>query len=108
MKIEWLLEARCVFRDFLVFYQTQVGMKYARRFAQRVLSDVRQLGQFPELGVLRKDTLPGRHGFRALFIGQYVCIYKIVEDRVLIYHLTDARRNYIYQIFGMEEPENEP
>lgn len=108
MKIEWLLEARCVFRDFLVFYQTQVGMKYARRFAQRVLSDVRQLGQFPELGVLRKDTLPGRHGFRALFIGQYVCIYKIGENRVLIYHLAEARRNFIYQIFGMEEPENEP
>ena len=107
MRVEWLFEARCEFRDFLLFYQTQVGSKYARRFAERVLSDVRQLSQFPELGVLRKDTLLGRYGFRALFIGQYVCVYKIVEDKVLIYHLMDARKNYVCQIFGMEETEKE-
>lgn len=107
MKVEWLFEARCEFRDILLFYRTQVGARSARRFSDRVLSSVRQLGRFPELGVLRKDTLPGRHGFRALFIEQYVCIYKIVENTVRIYHLADGRRNYIYQIFGMEEPEEE-
>lgn len=103
MKIEWLFEARCEFRDFLQFYQTQVGPKYARRFAERVLSAVEQLERFPELGVLRKETLLGRHGFRALFIDRYVCIYKIVENKVYIYHLADGRRNYVYQILGMEE-----
>lgn len=107
MKIEWLYEAQCEFRDLLLFYQTRVEAKYARRFKERVFAGIEQLNQSPELGVLRKDTLLGRYGFRALFIGQYVCVYKIVESKVLIYRLLDGRRNYIYQIFGMEEPEHE-
>ena len=54
------------------------------------------------MGVLKYDTLMGKHGFRALFIGQYVCIYKIAMDTVYIYHFADARKNYMYHIFGME------
>lgn len=107
MKIEWLYEAQCEFRDFLLFYRTQVGPKYARRFTELVVSNIGQLSQFPELGVLRKDTLPGKYGFRTLFIDKYVCIYRVEGDTVYIYHLADGRRNYIYQIFGMEEAEGE-
>jgi len=54
------------------------------------------------MGVLKYDTLMGKHDFRALFIDQYVCIYKIETDAVYIYHFADARKNYIYHIFGME------
>lgn len=102
MKIEWLYEARCEFRDFLTYYKTNVGTKYAKKFSDQILDAVEQLASFPEAGVLRKDTLMGKYGFRALFINQYVCIYKIEGDTVLIYHLADARKNYIYHIFGLE------
>lgn len=103
MKIEWLFEAQNEFRDYLLYYRSKVGSKYARRFSDKILSAVSQLGQFPELGVLRRDTLMGKHGFRALFVEQYVCVYRIEENTVVIYHLTDARKNYIYRIFGLEE-----
>lgn len=102
MKIEWLYEARCEFRDFLAYYKTNVGTKYAKKFSDQILDSVEQLAAFPEMGVLRKDTLMGKYGFRALFISQYVCIYKIEEDTVRIYHIADARKNYIYHIFGLE------
>ena len=102
MKIEWLYEAWCEFRDFLAYYKTNVGTKYAKKFSDQILDSVEQLAAFPEMGVLRKDTLMGKYGFRALFINQYVCIYKIEEDMVRIYHIADARKNYIYHIFGLE------
>lgn len=102
MKIKWLFEAKNEYRDLLTYYKTNVGTKCARAFSEKVLSAVAQLEQFPELGVLRRETLMGRHGFRALFIDRYVCVYKIEGDTVYIYHLTDARKNYIYHIFGME------
>lgn len=73
-----------------------------RGHSSRVLSAVGQLEEFPESGVLRRDTLMGKHGFCALFVEQYVCIYRIEDETVYIYHLTDARKNYIYNIFGME------
>lgn len=102
MKIEWFSEARNEFRDYLLYYRNKVGVKYARDFSEKVLSSVEQLAQFPEMGVLRQNTLMGKYGFRALFVEQYVCVYRIEEDTVLIYHFSDARKNYMYHIFGME------
>lgn len=102
MKIEWLSEASSEFRDYLLYYRNTVGSKYARAFSEKVLNAVEQLGEFPELGVLRQDTLMGKYGFRALFVAQYVCVYRIEEETVYIYHFADARKNYIYHIFGME------
>ena len=102
MRIEWLYEAQGEFRDFLTYYKTQVGEKYAKKFSDKILSQVQRLASFPEMGILKKDTLMGKYDFRALFIDQYVCIYKIEEGAVLIYHLADARKNYIYHIFGLE------
>lgn len=102
MKVEWLYEARNEYRDILQFYKVNVGAKYARAFAERILNATKQLSRFPESGVLRKETLIGRYGFRALFVDHYVCVYKIQGNTVYIYHLKDARQNYIYQIFGFE------
>ena len=102
MKVEWLSEAQNEFRGFLQYYKAEVGAPYARKFSDRILSSTEQLAQFPEMGVLKYDTLMGKHGFRALFIDQYVCVYKIEADTVFIYHLADARKNYIYHIFGVE------
>lgn len=103
MKVKWLYEARNEYREILQFYRTQVGVKYARAFADKVLSAAGQLSRFPESGVLRSETLMGRYGFRALFLDHYVLIYKIQGDTVYIYHFKDARKNYIYQIFGFGE-----
>lgn len=102
MKIEWLSEAKNEFRDYLLYYRNKVGVKYAQDFSEKILSSVAQLAQFPEMGVLRQNTLMGKYGFRALFVAQYVCVYRIEEDTVFIYHFADARKNYLYHIFGME------
>ena len=51
---------------------------------------------------MKYDTLMGKHNFRALFIDQYVCIYKVEFVAVYIYHFADARKNYMYHIFGLE------
>ena len=102
MKVEWLYEARNEYRDILQFYCGQVGTKYARAFAAKILKAARQLSSFPESGVLKRETLMGKYGFRALFIDQYVLIYRIQGESIYIYHLKDARKDYTYQIFGLE------
>ena len=102
MKIEWLYEAQREYHDFLTYFHTMVGEKYARRFSQRILSAVSKLEDSPQLGVLKEDTIMGKYGFRALFVGHYVCVYKIIGDIVYTYQLADARKNYICYILGME------
>lgn len=102
MKIEWLSEARAEFRELLTYYRTTVGVQSARRFSDRILDAVRQLERFPELGIRKEGRLLGHYGFRALFINQYVCIYRIEGETIYIYHLADARTNYMYRILGVE------
>ena len=88
-------------------YATKLGQAWrlssGTEFADKVLHAAGQLSRFPESGVLRSETLMGRYGFRALFLDHYVLIYKVQGNTVYIYHFKDARKNYIYQIFGLEE-----
>ena len=102
MKIKWLFEAKTEYHDLLNYYLTSYGKDSARKFSEKVLSSVRLLEEFPEMGVVREDLLIGKYGFRSLFIGNHVCIYRIEKDTVLIYHMADARTNYIYNIFGVD------
>ena len=117
MRIEWLYEAKLEYRDLLLYHKNTVGTQSAEKFAKMgasegkpvespILSSVRKLETFPQLGVLKETQLLGRYGFRALFIGKYVCIYRIVEESVLIYHIADARTNYMYHIFGIKGEHN--
>ena len=109
MKVEWLYEAQGEYRELLSYYKNKVGAPGARKFSQRILGTVKMLEQFPELGVLKEERLLGKYGFRALFIDRYVCIYRIDGQTVCIYHLADARTDYMYHIFGIEplEPDDE-
>ena len=103
MKVEWLYEAQMEYRNLLNYHKNTVGSESARKFAKNIMNSVRHLEKFPEMGVLREDKLLGRFGFRVLFIDKYACIYRINGDQVFIYHLADARTNYIYNIFGVED-----
>ena len=102
MKIEWLYEAQAEYRELLSYYRNTVGTSAARKFSDNILETVSRLAEFSEMGVLKEEKLLGRYGFRALFIGKYVCIYRVDEDAVRIFHLADARNNYMYNIFGIE------
>ena len=102
MKIEWLYEAQAEYRELLSYYRNTVGVSAARKFADNILETVSRLAEIPEMGVMKEEKLLGRYGFRALFIGKYVCIYRVDEDAVRIFHLADARSNYMYNIFGIE------
>ena len=103
MKVEWLYEAQMEYRNLLNYHKNMVGRESARKFAKKILDSVKHLEKFPEMGVRREDKLLGKFGFRVLFIDKYACIYRINEDKIFIYHLADARTNYIYNIFGIEE-----
>ena len=103
MKLRYTPEALCDLQEIKRYIKSELhNPTAASRITKAILDGCAQLKQFPEMGVLKYDTLMGKYGFRALFIDKYVCVYKIEGDTVRIYHLADARKNYIYHIFGME------
>ena len=101
MRIEWLYEAQCEFEELLAYYRSRGGKEAAAGFAEKILSAVERLAVSPRAGVLRRNTPLGKHGFRALLVEQYACIYRIEDGIVRIYHLTDAGRDDLYEILGV-------
>ena len=101
MRIEWLYEARCELEELLAGCRAGEGEEAARALAEEILGEVEKLSLAPRMGVRRRETLLGRHGFRALLIGAYACIYRVEEDAVRIYHLTDAGKDDLYEILGV-------
>ena len=68
MRIEWLYEARCEFEEQLAYYRSRGGAEAAAGFAGKILGAVERLAAAPRAGVLRRETLLGKHGFRALLV----------------------------------------
>jgi len=52
-----------------------------------------EMGKLTIMPYFRDEELR-RHGYRALVCGKYLCIYKIVDDTVFIYHVVHGARNY--------------
>ena len=101
MRIEWLYEARCECEEQLAYYRSRGGAEAAAGFAGKILGAVERLAAAPRAGVLRRETLLGKHGFRALLVEQYACIYRIEDGMVRVYHLTDASKDNLYEILGV-------
>lgn len=101
MKIEWLHEARMEYR-FAAIPQKHGRKAVCGKVCRYDPILCQKAEGLPEMGVLKETQLLGRYGFRALFIGKYVCIYRIAGDTVLVYHIADARTDYMYHIFGIE------
>ena len=49
-------------------YEEDVGRDSARKFSHKILDSIRQLEQFPEMGVLKEERLLGKYGLRAHFL----------------------------------------
>ena len=64
MRVEWLNEARNEFLAFLKYYQNGSRRSLCKKVCGlTVLHATQQLADFPELGVLKYDTLMGKHDF---------------------------------------------
>ena len=104
MRVEWLYEARYEFTQLLDSCRAREGVQKARALSRQILDGVESLSLAPRAGVLRRNTLVGRHGFRALLVGRCACIYRIEEDAVRVYCLTDAEQGELCQILGIVSP----
>ena len=107
MRVEWLYEARCEFEQLAASQRSSGGAQAAQAFSRQILDAVEALARAPRAGVLRRNTLLGRHGFRALLAGRYACVYRIEEDAVRVYHLADATDGELYQILGVVGPKTD-
>ena len=66
--------------------------------SELVISTAANLENFPLLGPVHHDAVLARRGFRKLLSGNYVAVYRIDDDGVVIYRVFDQRSNYSFRV----------
>lgn len=75
-----------------------VGPKSAENFMKKILDTIRLLEETPLLGPLHHDSDLRRLGYRKLFCGEYIYIYKVVEDRAVVLRVFHGSESYKLRI----------
>ena len=75
-----------------------VDLKSAENFIKKILDTMRLLEETPLLGPLHHNSDLRRLGYRKLFCGEYICIYKVVEDRAVVLRVFYGSESYKLRI----------
>lgn len=76
------------------YYLHLAGAASAERITDQILTALERLTQFPYLGPLHQDPVLAAMGFRKLVAGEYVRVYKVIDQTVFVYRIVHGTRDY--------------
>lgn len=71
-----------------------VGENSARKITNDIRNALENLKANPYLGVKCEGEQFADKNFRRLICGNYLCFYKVKDDRVVVYYIIDGRTDY--------------
>ena len=93
-KVEILTLALTDIEKIAEYHLQMVGPKSAQKITDKLLEAIENLGGFPLSGGEHPDEFLQKQGFRKLICGEYVCVYKLVSDRVIVYRVVHGSTEY--------------
>lgn len=94
MKIEYLEAAVSDLDNIMDYYFARFGIESAMKVYDQIKDSASHLSDHPELGVPSKDRLLKQLGYRELYTGRFVIIYRKENETVYIYHIADTQTDY--------------
>ena len=69
----------------------------ALNYLEKIENNINLLRKFPLLGVVPRQTILKKHGYRVLTVEKHLIFYKVenTRKRIMLYNIVDSRRNYI-------------
>ena len=81
--------------DKIADYYLQLnGADSAERITDQILETVEHLERYPHLGSLHPDPVLASMEYRRIVSGNYVCVYRVIGDTVVIYRIVNGRTDY--------------
>lgn len=76
--------------------------KAANKVIFSILESINRLQDFPDLCSLTPDEWLNKKGYRMVICEKHIAICRKVENEIFIYHIFDARRQYVklFKEFG--------
>ena len=71
-----------------------VGPKSAERITDKILETIDVLRNHPSAGALHPDPFLGNLGYRKIICGDYVCVYKCIDQTVVIHRIVHGATDY--------------
>ena len=71
-----------------------VGPESAARIVNEILDTLQRLEQFPQSGHVPRDRFLRQSGYRLVIAGKYICVYRCMGDKALVYHIAHGARDY--------------
>ena len=93
-KIEFLPSAWREIDEISNYYLNKVGSKSATKIFYRILKAIERLEIFPLSCPLINDEVLSEEGYRVLICDDYICVYRLIDEVVYIYHIANGRTNY--------------
>lgn len=68
--------------------------KAAKNILKKIMDSLRRLEQFPNSGSYAPDIELKKYGFRMIISSPYISFYRLVDNKVFIYHIVHGSKNY--------------
>ena len=76
------------------YYLQTVGAASAERITDQILDALERLEEFPYLGSVHPDPVLASMEYRRIVSGNYVCVYKVVDNAVIVYRIVNGATDY--------------
>lgn len=80
------------------WYKNTYSVKSAQKIRNKILDSLKVLEDFPLAGAQIPDVYSNEKEYRMIVCDNYVLLYKVIDDKVYIYHIFDSRQDY-YSLF---------
>lgn len=71
-----------------------VGPNSSKNITDKLLDTIALLADNPYLGAQHPDPVLAKNDFRKILCGDYVCIYKVIDEMVYIYRIVNGKTDY--------------
>ncbi|GBR73379.1 toxin ParE [Candidatus Termititenax aidoneus] len=94
LKLQILPPAQQELEEIAVVHWRLAGASSARKITDKIYQALAHLLKHPKLGLACRDEILKAQEYRMLVCGNYLCVYRLIEDIIFVYHITDGRMDY--------------
>jgi plasmid stabilization system protein ParE len=76
------------------YHLRMVGPQSAEKITDKLLDTIQILEEQPFSGSEHPDEILRKQNFRKLICGDYVCVYKVIEENVFVYRVVHGASDY--------------
>lgn len=93
-EIKILPKAQDDLKEIRNWYLGEFGENTANKVVEKILNSISVLEMFPDSGSLTPDNYLNDKGYRMVICEKFISIYKHIDKKIYIYHISNSDKDY--------------